>query len=109
MTDDPRSGEPEGPPGPAFFQWLLQLVEQGDLDATGPVGAGLVRRLEGAAAALEVSAGASSLPVDVEVDQDGAGSLVRLRRGKRVVIVAVGLDKASAVDLCEQLVRLFGP
>lgn len=106
MNQDPRSGEPAGPSEPAFFRWLLQLVEEGTLDASGPVGAGLVRRLEGAAMALELSADARP-PVSVVVEHDTTGRSVRLRRADRVVTIATGLDESRAAELYEQLVGLL--
>ena len=54
----------------------------------------------------------------VEVDQGSASSrgrpperawLVRIRRGERTVIVAIGLRRTAAERLGEQLTDLFGP
>lgn len=52
------SNPPSNPPGPlgaaAMLRRLLDAVEEGDLDAPGSHGARLLRRMEGAAAALEL-------------------------------------------------------
>jgi hypothetical protein len=60
----------------------------------------------------------NAAPVGVEVDHGSASSrgrlperawMVRLRRGNRSVIVAIGLRRGAADRLAEQIAELLGP